>query len=91
MDWRCGSSGSLHCKWKALNSNPSPTQKKKKKIRQGTAWQLNAYNPNYFGGGDQKDCSSRLDWQKVNKTPISTNKPGMMVHAYDTSFRGGCR
>jgi hypothetical protein len=30
MDWRCGSSDRhMLCMWKTLNSNPSPTQKKK--------------------------------------------------------------
>jgi hypothetical protein len=37
-------------------------------------------NPRGSGDGDQEDCGSRLAGQKVTDTPISTNKPDMVVH-----------
>jgi hypothetical protein len=29
--------------------------------------------------------------QQVSETPISTNKPGMVVHIYNSNYAGGCR
>jgi hypothetical protein len=51
------------------------------------------YYPNYPGGGDPEDPSSKpiLGKKVIETPPISTNTPGMTVHAYDPSYEAAQR
>jgi hypothetical protein len=42
-------------------------------------------NPSYSGGGDQESHSMRPG-KKVQETPISTNRPGMLASACHPSY-----
>jgi hypothetical protein len=41
-----------------------------------------------LGGEDQEDCGSRPAWEKSYQDPISTNKPGKVMHAWNPSYMG---
>jgi hypothetical protein len=47
------------------------------------------YNSSYSGGRDWENCGSRPAQQKVTQIPISTNKPGKVIHVCDLSYLGG--
>jgi hypothetical protein len=48
-----------------------------------------AYNPSQSGGRDWENCNSKSAGAKVSETPISTNKPCVVVWFYNPRYMTG--